>query len=377
MGVLKHPDSRRLIRSERATAMVFEDQQSKQLLSNIEQIAPSEATVLIIGETGTGKELVARQIHQLSRRADKPFVAVNCGAFSESLVESELFGHEKGAFTGASDTRAGWFEAANGGTIFLDEIGDLTLSIQVKLLRVLQESEVVRLGSRQSRKLDIRVIAATNVRLEEAVQAGKFREDLYYRLKVAPIQLLPLRQRRGDIVPLAIHFIEDYCDRLGYQNAQLSQDAARFLVQHAWPGNIRELENAIHHALLVCKNHTIQPQDFQLSGVQLSGLKSTDALTHQNPFATTGNADLKQALLHWFEQGIENLDEHFEAEITAAAYQYCHHNQLHTARLLGISRNIVRARLIKHGLLQPSYRPRHTSETQNKSNTPAAAKMYS
>lgn len=353
MGVLKHPDSRQLIRSERATAMVFEDQQSQALLAHIEQIAPSEATVLIIGETGTGKELVARQIHQLSRRADKPFVAVNCGAFSESLVESELFGHEKGAFTGASDARAGWFEAAHGGTIFLDEIGDLSLSIQVKLLRVLQENEVVRLGSRQSRKLDIRVIAATNVRLEEAVQAGKFREDLYYRLKVASIHLSPLRQRRGDIIPLAKYFIEDYCDRLRYENASLSHETIKFLTQYDWPGNIRELENAIHHALLVCKQHVIQPRDFQLSGLKNNLFPEQDI-----HFGYTGFTSLKQTLLQWFEKNLENLDEQLEAEIIEAAYQYCHHNQLHTARLLGVSRNIVRARLIKHGLLTPSCRPR-------------------
>ncbi len=360
MGVLKHPDSRKLIRSERATAMVFEDVHSKALLSRIEQIAPSEATVLIIGETGTGKELVARQIHQLSRRRGQPFVAVNCGAFSESLVESELFGHEKGAFTGASDARAGWFEAANGGTIFLDEIGDLSLAIQVKLLRVLQESEVVRLGSRQSRKLDIRVVTATNVKLEEAVRAGKFREDLYYRLKVASINLLPLRQRPDDIVPLAHHFIEDYCERLGYEKAQLSLETQQFLKRYQWPGNIRELENAIHHALLVCKGQLIQPDDFQINGFQLSGfqLAVSPALEQNLLCQIPEGISLQQVLAHYFEKGIENLDEQLEAEIIEAAYQYCHHNQLHTAKLLGISRNIARARLIKHGLLHPSYRSR-------------------
>lgn len=361
MGVLKHPDSRKLIRSERATAMVFEDQHSKALLSRIEQIAPSEATVLIIGETGTGKELVARQIHQLSRRHRQPFVAVNCGAFSESLVESELFGHERGAFTGASDSRAGWFEAANGGTIFLDEIGDLSLAIQVKLLRVLQESEVVRLGSRQSKKLDIRVVAATNVKLEEAVRAGKFREDLYYRLKVASIDLLPLRQRPDDIVPLANHFIEDYCERLGYDNAQLGIETRQFLKQYHWPGNIRELENAIHHSLLVCKGQIIQPTD-----VQLSGLLPAQFNEQNFSYSAVQGGSLKQVLAQWFEKGIENLDEQLEAEITKAAYEYCHHNQLHTAKLLGISRNIARARLIKHGLLRPSYRSRQGVINQGK-----------
>ena len=373
MGVLTHPDARRLIRSERATAMVFEDRQSKELLERLQQIAPSEASVLIIGETGTGKELVARQIHQLSHRRNKPFVAVNCGAFSESLVESELFGHEKGSFTGAVDSRAGWFEAADGGTIFLDEIGDLSLAIQVKLLRVLQESEVTRLGSRHPKKLNIRVIAATNVQLEEAVRAGKFREDLYYRLKVAAVQLLPLRLRPADIVPLANYFIADYSDRLGYEPARLSASTEQFLTAYHWPGNIRELENAIHHALLVCKAQEIRPADFQLSGLIASpqaGFATTGAST------TTGSHSLQQVLLGWFEDGIENLDEQLEAEIIQAAYQYCHQNQLHTARLLGISRNIVRARLIKHGLLNPSHRPRHASLNPKTDSHTFTANLY-
>ncbi len=360
MGVLTHPDSRRMIRSERATAMVFEDQHSKELLDRLKQIAPSEASVLIIGETGTGKELVARQIHQLSHRRNKPFVAVNCGAFSESLVESELFGHEKGSFTGAVDSRAGWFEAADGGTIFLDEIGDLSLAIQVKLLRVLQESEVTRLGSRQPKKLSIRVIAATNVQLEEAVRAGKFREDLYYRLKVAAVQLLPLRQRPADIIPLANYFIADYCDRLGYDIASLNSNTEQFLISYHWPGNIRELENAIHHALLVCKAQDIKPADFQLSG-----LAAPSAPSAALQYGANAGGTLQQVLVNWFEDGIENLDEQLEAEIISTAYRYCHQNQLHTARLLGVSRNIVRARLIKHGLLNPSHRPRSSSLGNN------------
>lgn len=353
MGVLKHPDSRKLVRSERAVAMVFEDERSRRLLAHIEQIAPSDATVLIRGETGAGKELVARHIHQLSARADQPFVAVNCGAFSESLVESELFGHERGAFTGAVDARAGWFEAAHGGTIFLDEIGDLSPAIQVKLLRVLQEREVVRLGSRQAKKLDIRVIAATNVPLEDAVLAGKFREDLYYRLKVASVDLLPLRQRRGDIIPLAEYFIAEYCQRLNYALVTLGTDAVQSLLHYNWPGNIRELENAIHHALLVAKSPVIQATDLHLSSLR--------TITEPAGWSGSGGqaATLRQVLIQWFEQGIENLDELLEAETIEAAYEYCHHNQLHTAKLLGISRNIARARLIKHGLLSPSPRLKH------------------
>src|SRR3954463_6648492 len=176
MSLLTHPNARELTKSVRATVLVFKDPRSQELLSRIERLAPSEANALIIGETGTGKELVARHIHNLSNRSKEPFVAVNCGAFAETLVESELFGHEKGAFTGATSSKAGWFEAANGGTLFLDEIGDLPLSLQVKLLRVLQEGEVVRVGARHPIRVDLRLVVATNVSLIDAVAAGRFRE---------------------------------------------------------------------------------------------------------------------------------------------------------------------------------------------------------
>jgi sigma-54-specific transcriptional regulator len=182
MPVLTLPDAAARSLTVRAKALVFHDPRSQALLQRIRQLAPSDATVLIVGETGTGKEIVARHVHQLSARAPQPFVAVNCGAFSETLVESELFGHERGAFTGATASKPGWFEAAQGGTLFLDEIGDLPPAVQVKLLRVLQEREVVRLGSRQPVPIDVRLLAATNVDLQQAVLAGRFREDLYYRL---------------------------------------------------------------------------------------------------------------------------------------------------------------------------------------------------
>lgn len=352
MEIVRHPESRQLARTVKASAYVFEDHNSKQLMSYIEQIAPSEATVLIIGETGTGKELVARQIHALSRRKHQAFVAVNCGALSDTLAETELFGHEKGAFTGAISQKIGWFEAAQGGTIFLDEIGDLSPNIQVKLLRILQENEIVRLGSRQSKKIDVRVIAATNVRLEEAVYAGNFREDLYFRLKVASLNILPLRLRTDDILPLAQHFIEDYSKSLKRPAPRLAAAAQQLLCEYHWPGNIRELENAIHHALLICKNGVMQSYDFQLSGFRHKLLSNEyDASQYQ-----AAGQNLKQILFKWFEQGIEGLNEQLEAEITQAAYEYCHHNQLHTAKLLGVSRNIIRARLIKHGLLSPNTR---------------------
>jgi len=269
MQLLTLPPSPALATSIRATAQVFEDPKSKALLAHLQQVATSEASVLIIGETGTGKELVARHIHNLSARRNRPFVAVNCGAFSESLVEAELFGHEKGAFTGALSAKAGWFEEADGGTLFLDEIGDLPMAIQVKLLRVLQEREVVRLGSRKSIPIDVRVLAATNVQLEKAINAGHFREDLYYRLDVVSLELSPLRDRPGDILPLTRHFVEAYSQRLGYGTITISKEAELKLRSYSWPGNIRELENVIHHTLLICRNGVIERDDLRLSNMRI------------------------------------------------------------------------------------------------------------
>ncbi|ROH84484.1 sigma-54-dependent Fis family transcriptional regulator [Pseudomethylobacillus aquaticus] len=345
-GLLTLPNSQALTTSIRATAQVFKDPKSVALLARIKMIAPSDANVLIIGETGTGKELIARHVHELSQRKNRPFVAVNCGAFSESLVESELFGHEKGAFTGAFTAKAGWFEAANGGTLFLDEIGDLPLSIQVKLLRVLQEREVVRLGARKATPIDVRLVAATNVRLEEAVLAGHFREDLFYRLRVAHLELPTLRNRPGDILPLAEYFVAEYRRRLGYSEVRLDESARKKLLEHSWPGNIRELENVIHHALLICKQNTVRSEDLQLSSIQLHRQRDDNG---SGPY-TEGNL-LSQALQQLFESGTPALYEHLEDTIIRAAYQFCHNNQVQTAKLLGISRNIVRAKLIKMGAI--------------------------
>jgi sigma-54-specific transcriptional regulator len=327
----------------KASALVFEDVKSKALLERIRLIGPSTANVLVTGETGTGKELIARHVHKLSSRADGPFVAVNCGAFSEGLVESELFGHERGSFTGATVARAGWFEAARGGTLFLDEIGDLPFAMQVKLLRVLQERQVVRLGSRSPVAIDVRVVAATNVNLEDAVAAGRFREDLYYRLQVATLHLPPLRERPGDVLPLAQFFLAVYGERLGLENPALSAEAADVLVSgHSWPGNTRELENVIHHALLVCRENIVRPEDLRLSPL---GLRTTASRPAQ-PFEA-----LREALLALFEDGHTDLYAEIDTAITRTAYEFCHRNQVQTARLLGISRNIVRAKLMQCGEL--------------------------
>ena len=304
MQLLTLPPSPALATSIRATAQVFEDPKSQALLDHIQQVAPSEASVLIIGETGTGKELVARHIHNLSARRNRPFVAVNCGAFSESLVEAELFGHEKGAFTGALSAKAGWFEEADGGTLFLDEIGDLPMAIQVKLLRVLQEREVVRLGSRKSIPIDVRVLAATNVQLEKAINAGHFREDLYYRLDVVSLELSPLRERPGDILPLTRHFIEAYSQRLGYGPITISREAEHKLKSYSWPGNIRELENVIHHTLLICRNGVIERDDLRLSNMRIERQDDSQ-------YATDNSAEalLARAFQKLFEEQAGALHE--------------------------------------------------------------------
>jgi aliphatic sulfonates family ABC transporter substrate-binding protein len=330
----------------RAKAMVFEDPRSRALLSQIERVAPSDATVLITGETGTGKEIVARHLHALSQRREGRFVAVNCGAIAEQLVESELFGHERGAFTGAATSRAGWFESAHLGSLFLDEIGDLSLPLQVKLLRVLQESEVVRLGSRAAIPIDVRLIAATNVDLEEAMAAGHFREDLFYRLNVTQLALLPLRERPGDILPLARHFLDVYRSKLKLPDVELGESAAQRLLEHAWPGNIRELENVVHHALLVARGARINAEDLRI----VAG-KNRARSSHSSP-SEDGFGLLETALSRIFEAPAPRLFERIESTILRCAYAHTQKNQLATARLLDISRNVVRARLLQYGNLE-------------------------
>ena len=347
-NIITLPDITERSHSHKATAQVFSDPESQRLLDYIRQVAPSEASILIHGETGTGKELIARQIHEHSHRSHKPFIAVNCGAFSENLVESELFGHEKGAFTGALSSSAGWFEAANGGTLLLDEIGDLSKRIQVKLLRVLQERQVVRLGSRKSMPINVRVLAATNVNLEQAILADQFREDLYYRLNVVTLNIKPLRERRGDILPLAYHFIDKYHQQLGYDKAEFSEAAKKKLREYWWPGNIRELENMVHHALLICQNKMIEADDLSL-------LKSPPDQMAQSILSQGKDEviqpELRQVFQSLFQQYEGKVYSKFEDQLLRVAYHYCHQNQVKTAQLLGISRNIIRSRLIEIGEL--------------------------
>ncbi len=361
--LLTLPESPEGALSIRAKALVFNDPQSRALIEQVERVAATEASVLIIGETGTGKELIARHLHRESGRRG-PFVAVNCGAFSENLIDAELFGHEAGAFTGAQQARAGWFEAAQGGTLFLDEIGDLPLTLQVKLLRVLQERQVVRLGSRRPVDVDVRLVAATNVDLARAVEAGHFRRDLYYRLNIAQLRLPPLAERPADILALAEHFIALYARRLRLGTLRLSPAARTALLQHRWPGNIRELENVIHYALIVSQGPEIGIESLNLAGgpapavapwaaASPTAAAARGAAAPAN--APAANDDplqlLRQALDALFDAGGPGLYERIEREAVQAAFDFCHRNQVRTSALLGITRNVLRTQLKRYGML--------------------------
>jgi DNA-binding NtrC family response regulator len=344
--------------SIRAKALVFADPASRRLLSYIEKLAPSEAPVLLSGETGTGKELVARHIHQLSGRTG-PFLAVNCGAISDHLAESELFGHEAGSFTGAVGRREGWFEAAGGGTLFLDEIGDLPLAMQVKLLRVLQEREVVRIGSRKSIAVDVRLVAATNIDLDHAVSAGRFRLDLLYRLNIAQARLPPLRERPGDVLPLAQYFLRTYSQRMNIPVPDLSAAAVDALRRHAWPGNIRELENVIHFALLISSAEEIRPEHLKVSGGWGAAAPGEEhiAPSHVSAAAPDEVGPLQviaaQLRRSFAKPGAALYDE-LERLIVTEAYRHCGNNQVQSAVLLGVTRNVLRTLLKRHGLLDDS-----------------------
>ena len=357
--LLTFPDSAGMALSIRAKALLFHDPRSVALLEQVERIARSEATALIIGETGTGKELIARHIHNHSERRG-PFIAVNCGAFSESLIDAELFGHETGAFTGATQARSGWFEAANGGTLFLDEIGDLSPALQVKLLRVLQERQVTRLGSRRPISLDVRLVAATNVDLQKAIVAERFRSDLYYRLSVATLELPALCERPGDILPLANHFINVYRNKLKLDIVRLAPATQAALLAYEWPGNIRELENVIHYALIVCRDHVIEADDLKLVGAlhRQSGavqrvqpasvpVAAAASLPEQRSFAAR-TVDLFGEMI---AAGETALFDSVEETLVRTAYARCNNNQVQTARSLGISRNILRTHLKRFGLI--------------------------
>jgi DNA-binding NtrC family response regulator len=334
----------------RAKALLFADARSQQLLAQAELVAPSPVPVLIQGETGTGKELLARHLHNRSGRKG-PFIAVNGAAINENLAESEFFGHEAGAFTGANGRREGWFEAAQGGTLFLDEIGDLPLALQVKLLRVLQEREVVRVGGRKPIPIDVRIITATHVDLHTAVAAGRFREDFYYRLNIVTLRIPPLRDRPGDILPLAEHFLGQFAREHQRPVPQLSADAVQRLLTHSWPGNIRELENTLLSAALLAGGALVEGRHLQFN-------PRAAPVRHAAPASLGVSAE---QLWQNIEQQLQALLEHEQAELWARWEKLLlqttlsghHFNQVHSAERLGISRHVLRNMMKRHDLLPP------------------------
>jgi len=327
-------------------AVIYNDARSQQILAQVNRVAVTDAPVLIIGETGTGKEILARHIHERSGRKG-PFIAVNCGAVTQSLAESELFGHQAGSFTGATESRAGWFEAANGGTLFLDEIGDLPHVLQVKLLRVLQEREVVRVGSRKPIALDVRLLASTNVNLPDAVADGRFRADLFYRLNVVSVDLPPLRERPGDVLPLVQHFLRMYSHRMHMELPRLAPEAAFSLQRYPWPGNVRELENVVHVALLLASDGVIRAPD-----LRFTHLPGTGGHSKAGPFDL-----IEFQLQQLFSAPPPDLHRRLQELTVRRAFIYCSRNQVHTAKLLGISRNVLRKLLKRFGLINVAADP--------------------
>ena len=316
------------------------------VFKDIGRLAAKPVTVLIRGETGTGKELVARALYQHSERADRPFVVVNCVAIPETLLESELFGHEQGAFTGATARRIGRFEQANHGTIFLDEIGDMTMGTQAKLLRVLQDKTIQRLGGKETISVDVRVVAATHRNLEQAIEEKQFREDLYYRLNVAVIQLPALRDRRDDIPALVRHFLRRYGEELGAANPVACADALQFLMQQPWHGNVRELENVVRRALLLARNKTIGPDEVRLAYAQTRPPRPAA----NQPLSSYIGDLLGRASRGELGNVHAELVEAVERELYTQAIQLAHGNQAKAAKWLGVSRPTMREKLIQHGV---------------------------
>lgn len=319
----------------------------------VRKVVTSDVTVLITGESGTGKELVAQAIHYHSARRAKPFVSVNCAAIPENLLESELFGHERGAFTGAVGTKLGQIEIANGGTVFLDEIGDMSLALQAKLLRVLQEREIVRVGGTKPIRVDIRVIAATNRDLTQLVKEKKFREDLYFRLNVVPIALPPLRERTGDIPLLVDHFIRVYNPRLNKAITGVEPAALEMMERYAWPGNVRELENTIQRAMILATGSTITVEDLP-AAIREGGHGREGSNVWLEPLAN--DSAKMRALIEDFslplQEKIERLTEELEKKLIVAALKKANFRRQETADLLGISRKSLHNKMVKYNLFR-------------------------
>jgi two-component system nitrogen regulation response regulator GlnG len=324
----------------------------QQVFKLIGQVSATDATALITGESGTGKELAARAIYHHSDRAQQPFLAVNCAAIPEQLLESELFGHERGAFTGATVQRIGKFEQCNKGTIFLDEIGDMTPATQTKILRVLQSGTFERVGGNIPIKVDVRVIAATNKPLEAAVAARQFREDLFYRLNVVRIHLPPLRERRDDIPLLVNYFLEKIAREQGRKPKSIANAAIRLLEKYHWPGNVRELENAIRRAHVLAKSDAILPGDLppEISGAA-AGAAAPPPATAPGEGTTNDVAALARQLFQWAKRDPKlKVIPAVERELVIQALKDTADNQVHAAKLLGITRATLRKRIEKFGI---------------------------
>jgi DNA-binding NtrC family response regulator len=316
--------------------MIAEDPAMRAVIAMAEQVAPSEASILITGESGSGKEIVARHVHQKSRRNSKPFISVNCAAIPENLLESELFGHEKGAFTGALARRIGKFEEANGGTLLLDEISEMDTRLQAKLLRAIQEREIDRVGGSQPVRVDIRILATSNRDLVQAVRDGTFREDLLYRLNVVNLRLPPLRERPGDILPMAEFFIRKYAAANGLSPRILSAEARRRLLGHRWPGNVRELENAMHRAVLLASGDVIEEGAVRLPDGQPLGPSDAGARAAQVA-ATTAEAISRS----FVGQTVAAMEQ----QLIIDTLEHCFGNRTHAANILGISIRTLRNKL--------------------------------
>ena len=326
--------------------LVTRDPGMQQMLKLAEQVAPSDASILITGESGVGKEVMARFLHKKSRRSERPFISVNCAAIPENLLESELFGHEKGAFTGALARRIGKFEEANGGTLLLDEISEMDTRLQAKLLRAIQEREIDRVGGSKPVKIDIRILATSNRDLAQAVRQGVFREDLLYRLNVMNLRIPPLRERPSDILALAEHFTKKYAAANGLSDRPLSADARRRLVGHRWPGNVRELENAMHRAVLLSAGAEIDEESIRLPDGQpltpVSGVMSDTAASAAARAAQASSANFGEANLAAF---IGQTVAVVEQKLILDTLTHCLGNRTHAANILGISIRTLRNKL--------------------------------
>ena len=319
------------------------------------QVARSRACVLIVGETGAGKELIARAIHDLSPRASGPYIRVNCGALTESLLESELFGHVKGSFTGAVENRTGRFEAAHTGTIFLDEINSTSPKLQVKLLRVLQEGEFERVGDVSTKKVDVRVVAATNRELREEIDAGRFREDLYYRLNVVPVDLPPLRDRRDDVPPLVTFFLRRYAEQNQREMHRVDPEAMKLLCRYDWPGNVRELQNYVERAVVLGDGPELRPEHLP---PQLRGEAPPRPIRGRAPDLDSLTADLvRRGLLAAgpnSDELIRRIVAPVERELIQQVLSSCDRVQIKAAARLGINRNTLHKKLSEYGLDSPT-----------------------